>query len=205
MQREEKADKQPETITTSGDGTGSIRGNQRRSSKGSKPRSRRRAVSYDEYSTDKAEDIDAKLSAAELFPRLQQQRQMSDSKDRTTDSVDPTFLTLAHSHTTLSKADGGHSEITKNSSHHRPMTNGKLYPFKLGKQSGDEINASTVTLTSQAGIVALKGDENLKQPGEPAVVPLNNGDRHPTNTPDNDEAPSIRPGIERFETAKESI
>ena len=44
---------------------------------------------------------------------------------------------------------------------------GKAFPFKLGRHLGDEgANASTVTLTSQAGVVSPKADETGKQLGD---------------------------------------
>ena len=71
---------------------------------------------------------------------------------------------------------------------------GKAFPFKLGRHLGSLVsegaNASTVTLTSQAGVISPKGGETGKQLGDS----LNNQDKHSNDARENYLHPrSIRP------------
>lgn len=62
---------------------------------------------------------------------------------------------------------------------------GKAFPFKLGRHLGsldnEGANASTVTLTSQAGVISPKGDETGKQFGDS----LDNDNEHSIDAQDN--------------------
>lgn len=199
MQREEKADKQPETATATGDGVN----DPKMITKQSRSRSRRRTVRYN--------NIDANNSVVEnLHTQDQIKRgQPSDSGDRTTDSVDPSFQTLAYSPKSMMFSDTSENgqtapaapAVTIGARQNRPAAGGKLFPFKLGRRLGDDgVNTSTITLTSQAGVVTPKGDEGSRQLGTKAVK---NGAYEGSGTGVKDESTSKRPDMERFQTAKE--
>ena len=197
MQREEKADKQPETVTTTGDGVNDPKTitNQSRS------RSCRRLV------------VDAENSLAEHLQTHNpiKQGRPSDSGDRTTDSVDPSFETLAYSPKPMIFADTSENgqtappapAVTIGARQNRPAAGEKLFPFKLGRRLGDDGgNTSTVTLTSEAGVVTPKGGEGFRQLGITAAE--NDADESSERNIEHGST-SKRPDIERFQTAKEAL
>lgn len=214
MEREEKADRQPETAIGIGDGTTDPKKNIRTADKASRSRSRRRAVSYDESTTYQDDDLNACSSATELLRRRNEINKSSG--DRTTDSVDPSFSTLAYSpksiiysnENTSSRQPTQQSEpivsvLVNGTSQDRPAADGKLFPFKLGRNLGDEgVNASTVTLKSYGGVATPKGDEEWKQLGGE----MTNGAKEANGQSVGSvvqEAKVPRPEMERFETARE--
>lgn len=217
MVREEKADKQPETAIATGDGASDVKKTGKIPDKGSRSRSRRRAVSYDESTAEKDGDLEAFTSSTDLLRRRNEQTQSTESGDRTTDSFDPSFSTLVHSPKSItfsnisqreespqSQPETMDSVIVNGASQNRPAADGKLFPFKLGKKLGDEgVNASTVTLKSYPGVVSPKGTEKGNQLGE-AAGEMTNG-THDSNRGAVGGAQSDlrRPDIERFETARE--
>ena len=173
--------------------------------KQSRSRSRRRTVTYN--------NTNAENSVAEDLRIHDQTKQggPSDSGDRTTDSVDPSFQTLAYSPKSTMFSDtseNGHSApaapaVTIGARQNRPAAGGKLFPFKLGRRLGDDgANTSTVTLTSQAGVVTPKGDQGFRQLGTTSV---GIGAYDASGTGAEHESSGRRPDIERFQTAKEEL
>ena len=85
----------------------------------------------------------------------------------------------------------------------RPAAGGKLFPFKLGRRlSDDGANTSTITLTSQAGVVTPKGDQGFRQLETTAVE---NGGYEASGRGVEHESTRQRPDIGRFQTAKEEL
>ena len=113
------------------------------------------------------------------------------------------------------------------SSPDRPTSDGVAFPFKLGRHLGDEgVNASTITLESQAGTVGLEANPEGLSGDEVGAVQytIEKGvrDNQPTVDGPADgeqreasavERPVVerfvtataveRPGVERFVTARE--
>ena len=173
--------------------------------KQSRSRSRRRTVTYN--------NMKAENSVAEHL-RIHnpiKQGQPSGSGDRTTDSVDPSFQTLAYSpEPTMfsNNSENGQSAaaapaVTIGARQNRPAAGGRLFPFKLGRRLGDDgANTSTITLTSQAGVVTPKGDQGFRQLGTTAVT---DGGDEASGRGVEQESTGNRPDIERFQTAKEEF
>ena len=210
MEREEKADKQPETAVATGDGTSDPKKAGKKPNKTSRSRSRRRAVSYDGGTADQNDDQDTDTSATELLRRRKEQDQTSSSADRTTDSVDPTFLTLTHSPkaVTFSSDENQPPPVPVNDKNqNRPAADGKLFPFKLAKSLGDEgANPSTVTLKSYAGVTTPRCDDEA---WKKLVDGDAGGELIDSNRSEGEETRggegSTRPDLERFETAREGL
>lgn len=87
---------------------------------------------------------------------------------------------------------------------------GKAFPFKLGRHQGslgiEGANASTVTLTSQAGVVSPKGDETGKQAGdspdnqdEVFIDAQENHDRQRTIEPVEDAHGEYADGVDHYD------
>ena len=73
------------------------------------------------------------------------------------------------------------------------------YPFKLGHKLGDEgVNASTVTLTSQAGVIDMEHEEGT---GLEKDIKVNGDDENEPKGASGGEVK--RPDFQRFETARE--
>ena len=212
MEREEKADKQPETAVATSDGASDPKKAGKKPTKTYRSRSRRRTVSYDGGTADHNDDFEADTSATELLRPRKEQDQTSSSGNRTTDSVDPSFLTLTHSPKSITFSDEGQRPqsppmdpvLVNGKSQNRPAADGKLFPFKLAKSLGDEgANPSTVTLKSYADVTTPKGDETGKQP----VVDGDAGGELMDGGLDGGETAggSTRPDLDRFETAREGL
>ena len=169
IQREEKADKEIKITTVSqNDGANARPVDADRANKISRSRSRRRGVT-DTGQTDNGgkPEIDENTPAAELDRRRNEQALNGQANGFPTN----------HAHLAppivLSSPPDENSENAKAvampaSPGERPSAGpGKAFPFKLGRHlSNQDVNASTVTLASQAGVVSPKGDEQSKQLGD---------------------------------------
>ena len=198
IEREEKADKESEVSTVAPNDVGLARPTKlTKKQSRSRSRSRRRTVT-DTGQT--SADVDENTSAAELL-HLQQEPQFSNlaptdpallsptylPSPRQSDtnpippSTIPTIVTTATLRTTEPTA-------TNDTTTNRPTTNGAAFPFKLLNHLHDNgTNASTVKLKSVAGVVAPK--EEL-------------GTMHAKGS---SKGEGERPGVERFETAREML
>ena len=218
MEREEKADTQPDTAIVTSDGTSDPKRAGKKSNKTSRSRSRRRTVSYDGGKSDFNDDFDADTSATELLRRRKEQDQTSSSGDaRTTDSLDPSFLSPTVSPKSVTFSEQSQrpqsppidSVLVNGKSQNRPAADGKLFPFKLAKSLGDEgANPSTVTLKSYAGVTTPHGaeGETWKPFGEEAGGEGKGDDDDGGETSAAATGESTpKPELERFETAREGL
>ena len=199
IEREEKADKDPEKSTvTEHDGANArpVNGNRMRGKP--RPRSRHRAV------TDTGQNADNVLHRIENGSEVQD---VPNPDLLSPHSSPPAYP--SHSNNPLNLVP------VKTSNSSRPTAGGVAFPFKLGTQLDAE-NASVVTLTSQAGVVTPKGNEVEGQLGHQS--PLQNsislvGGEHAVDG--GDKAGKVgsgevtgglkRPEPERFETAREEL
>lgn len=172
MEREEKADKEIGTTTAiETDGAGATPVNAKWAHAMSRSRSRRRTV------TDIGQanaDVDENTSVAQL----EQGREETLPADGTTsentlaangitsdlNTLSPSVLISDHSTT---EPNGLAASQCLSPNANRPKSEGVAFPFKLGTHLIDSgVNASTVTLQSQAGVVSPRGDEKDRQFGE---------------------------------------
>lgn len=169
IQREEKADKEVNTTTVSqNDGANARPVGADRANKLPRSRSRRRGVT-DTGQTDNSgkPEIDENTPAAELDRRRNEQALNGQANGFPTNHAH-----LAPS-IVLSSPPDENSENAKAiplpaSPGERPSAGpGKAFPFKLGRHlKNQDVNASTITLASQAGVVSPMGDEQSKQLGD---------------------------------------
>ena len=166
IQREEQADKEVRTTTVSqNDGANARPAGADRANKISRSRSRRRGVTDAGQTTYLAKtEIDENTPAAELDRRTDEQALNGQANGHPTDRAQlaPPIV--------LSSPPDADSENAKAvplpaSPGERPSAGpGTAFPFKLGRDLGNEdVNGSTVTLASQAGIVSPKGDKEGTQ------------------------------------------
>ena len=169
IQREEKADKEVNTTTVSqNDGANARPVGADRANKISLSRSRRRGVTdTGQTDNDGKPGVDENTPAAELDRRKNKQALNGQANGSPTN----------HAHLAppivLSSPPDEDSENAKAvplpaSPGERPSAGpGKAFPFKLGRHlSNQDVNASTITLASQVGVVSPKGDEQSKQLGD---------------------------------------
>lgn len=164
IQREEKADKEVSTTTVSqNDGANARPAGADRANKISRSRSRRRGVT-DAGQTNYVgkPEIDENTPAAELDRRKNEQALNSQANGH---SADPTHLAppIVLSSPPDENYENAKAVPLSASPGERPSAGpGKAFPFKLGRHLGNQdVNASTITLASQAGVISPKGDEEL--------------------------------------------
>ncbi|MCJ1375896.1 hypothetical protein MMC20_007134 [Loxospora ochrophaea] len=161
IEREEKADKSPETVVvTDTDGPNDISTSGNAAKAKSRSRSRRRAVTDAGQASVEDEDINEDTPAAELLRRRDQQTNGSTSPDPnllspTSKPTNPrNSPTITFDDSDSAPKIDGQEVIADRASPSRPTAGGVAFPFKLGRGLDDEgVNASTVTLTSQAGVL----------------------------------------------------
>lgn len=169
IQREEKADKEVNTTTVSqNDGANARPAGASRANEMSRSRSRRRGVTDTGQTNHVGKpEVNENTPAAELDRRRNEQVLNGQANGYNTDRAHlaPPIV--------LSSPPDDNSENAKAvalpaSPGERPSAGpGKAFPFKLGRHLGNQdVNASTVTLTSQAGVVSPQGDEESKQLGD---------------------------------------
>lgn len=173
IQREEKADKDVNITTVSqNDGANARPVDAERVEKLSRSRSRRRGVT-DAGQTDyvRKPEVDENTPAAELDRQRNEQTLNGQADGHSTDRA------LLIPPIVLSSPPDRDSENAKAvplpaSPGERPSAGpGKAFPFKLGRHLGNQdVNASTVTLASQAGVISPKGDEVNKQLGDNIIA-----------------------------------
>lgn len=167
----------------------------------SRSRSRRRGVTDTGQTNDGGKpEIDENTPAAELDRRRNEQALNGQTNGYPTDP--------AHLAPPIIRSSPPPDEFPENakvvplpaSPEERPSAGpGKAFPFKLGRQLGNQdVNASTITLASQAGVVSPKGDEQSKQLGDSmASSPPDSNVEHATTVPlpaNPGERPSTGPG-----------
>lgn len=181
IQREEKADKDVNTTTVSqNDGANARPVDADRLNKLSRSRSRRRVVT-DAGQADPAgkAKIDENTPAAELD---RQRNEPALNVQPNVHSTDPTHLAppIVLSSPPDENSDNAKAVPLPASPGERPSAGpGKAFPFKLGRHLGNEdVNASTITLASEAGVVSPKGDDDdeSKQLGH-NIIPSSPPDR----------------------------
>ena len=192
IEREEKADKEPEeSVIAPNDGGPGRPTNLTEKQSHPRSRSRRRTVT-DTGQT--GEDVNEDTSAMELL-RLRHESQLSNLVPTDPALLSPSYLPSPHQPdinptpsfnvpfiTNADTLTATNAETTN-----RPTTNGAAFPFKLLNRLHDNgTNASTVTLKGMAGVVGLREEMGSGQ-GE------GNGEGRE------------RPGVERFETAREVL
>ena len=184
IEREEKADKEPEKSTvTENDGANARPVNKNRPHGKSRSRLRHRAV------TDTGQNADDALPTMEHGSEAH-------------DIPDPTLLSPHSSPPTHIRHGRGSldSAAVETSDSNRPTAGSVAFPFKFGTHLGAD-NASVVTLTSQAGVVTPKGNEVGKElEGGVQGSPLKNE----VSTAVGQEEVK-RSQVERFETAREEL
>lgn len=117
----------------------------------SRSRSRRRTVTdAGQTSSNLDKKVDENTTVAELLQL----------KQGTDNAQDTDYLSPAAALKRGGSADGTGPAVTRVSLG-RPTAGGVAFPFKLGTHpSEDGVNASTVTLTGEPGVVAPKGDDD---------------------------------------------
>ena len=168
IQREEKADKEVNTaVVSQNDGANARPVNADRASKLSRSRSRRRGIT-DAGQTDYVgkPGVDEDTPAAELGRQRNEQALNGEANGHPTNPILPIVL---------SSPPDENSENAKviplpTSPGERPSAGpGRGFPFKLGRDTGDPghegANASTITLTNEAGVVSPKEYETGTQSG----------------------------------------
>ena len=153
IEREEKADREPETTTASAGQAESTLSPKARMSKDGRSRSRRRTVT-DAGQAPAANDdeVDENTSAAELL-------------ERRGAHPDPNLLSPSMRPATQKAGQANGTSLIPDSG--RPRQGGVAFPFKLASRGNDEVNASTVTLTSAKGVLsptfASKGEQSKEE------------------------------------------
>ena len=201
IKREERADKELETTTTTtGDSAPKKANNPCPSQQYSRSHSRRRVVSYTGQ-TDP--DINEATPALELLRRRQEDGHNSPTQDSSHPSpISPPPVSYSPPSQPISTIPSSPlspeqptadplNTIAGTATLARPATGGKAFPFKLGTHLEPEgRNASMVTLTSQMAVTmpTPKAEGLGKQLGEEDRMGKGN-----------------RPELERFETAVERL
>ena len=169
IQREEKADKEFSTITVSqNDGANARPADDDRANTIKRSRSRRRGVSdAGQTSCVGKHEIDETTPVTEPDRRSDEQALNNQANGH---SADPTHLVPP---IVLSGPPDENSEnakavpISANPGERPSAGPGKAFPFKLGRYLGNQdVNASTITLASQVGVISPEGDEESKQLGD---------------------------------------
>lgn len=150
IEREAKAEKEIEASTVTKrdtDNSSPIESN--KTNGHSHSRSRPRAA------TDTGRDVvDETTPVAELL-------------DRRAEHINDPILLSPTSPTGRPTTNGEQTDANDTAAPNRAISGGRAFPFKLGTHLGDDgMNASTLTLTSQAGVISPLGDEAGKQPRE---------------------------------------
>jgi hypothetical protein len=178
MQREQEADKAPETTVASADnGAGARPLHDTKTNQGklldqgkmpsySRSRSRRRTVT-DQHQTENQEEVDENTPAADLLA-LKNERLGQPSDDHLT----PDFAANGTNPTILLKVPTNEEYDLK-----RPRVDGIAFPFSL---SGHKASASMTTLTSEVGVPPTE-DVRTKEVME-SGVPENVADVHAANS-----------------------
>ena len=178
-------------------------------------------VSDTGQTTFEGNEINEDTSAAELI-RLRERGQTADEpSDRSL--LSPSFIPLPRSPGPGSPPPTSPNEPPSGfegrvSSPDRPTSDGVAFPFKLGRHLGGEgINASTVTLESQVGIVGPKAggegvggdgigvDEKEEKDRESENAEVEEVMGGPIDDKESESEAEVmeRPGVERFVTARE--
>ena len=161
--REERADKAIATSKISqNDGANAQPVDHSRARKSSRSKSRRRTVTDAGQVSD---DVDENTPAIEL-ERKRDETLPPNLDGSVKDQGQPTPSVMVSEHSGAKRDRIDDAQLINSS---RPIADGKAVPFKLGSHlDTDNINASTVTLQSQAGVVTPKGNENEtgRQSGE---------------------------------------
>ncbi|KAI9759558.1 MAG: hypothetical protein M4579_002224 [Chaenotheca gracillima] len=197
LEREEKADRQPETTVATSDNANDVRSPTRKSkfsgAAASRSRSRRRTVTDAGQVGTEAEDVDENTPAGDLLAR-KGEAGVGEGRN----FLSPTSAAVRPSPSQLTQdekapvdddasASGAPVTLSPTSSSGRPHNGVVAYPFKLAHEG--ERNASTMTLTSVAGTVparsqsqagtvgsgeermsSIGGSEDKKQEGEEWVA-----------------------------------
>lgn len=160
IEREEKADKEPETsIATEHDGANAPTGNGSRSSARLRSRSRHRAV------TDTGQSADGILDTSRNITPPQPSDMSSEQSSPTQEILNPSLLSPHATQTSHDKPQKDLASV-EISEHNRPTADGvTAFPFKLNTHLNAD-NASTITLTSQTGMLTPKGNEERRQLGD---------------------------------------
>ena len=206
IEREEKADKEPETTDVQPDAADG-----KKHAIASRSRSHHRAVS-DLGQANEDEHVDENTTAAELLRR----RAEAAASNADRGHLSPTFVPLPKSPLGPPSAQeketplvlAGTNVTLDSPTATRPKADGVAFPFKLGRSLlADGANASTVTLKSER--VATPQLEA----GEEKILGVN-GAEHDSAAVDTERPGTVRtetvekdkerPPMERFETAQES-
>lgn len=215
IEREEKADKEPETsIATEDNGANAPPVNGSRLNGQSRSRSRHRAVTDTGQSADGVFDTSRNISAAQ--PPYMRPEQASVTQEIPNFSLlSPRLPHVTQTSHDRLKADLASVEISDSN---RPTAGGTAFPFKLGTHLNAD-NASMITLTSQTGVVTPKGNGAGGQLGEglqqsplkndiSSVVEAEDGGWVREERAEVREGPEMsdaRPVMERFETARKEL
>jgi len=207
MDREEQADKEPETVTaTRHDGANARPLNDTETKEGkklgakdrpdySRSRSRRRTVT-DEHQTD-GDDVDENTSAAKLLALREKhnERYLSPNSPTTEMSQTPDILLKVPSNEQM----GSETNLDLK----RPKAGGVAFPFSVKKVGGDA-NASTLTLTSATGVPPaedLRMDDVMKDGVSAGKSSWEANGTSPGESTQKEQ----RPPLESFVTASEGL
>ncbi len=215
IEREEKADKEPETsIATEDNGANAPPVNGSRSNGRLRTRSRHRAV------TDTGQCADGIFDTSRDIPPPQPSYMRPEQASATQEIPNPSLLSPHLPHVTQTSHDRPKADLAsiEISDFNRPTAGGTAFPFKLGTHLNAD-NASMVTLTSQTGVLTPKENWGGRQLGEGLQQsPLKNDISSAVEAEDGGwmreeraevrEGPEMsdaRPVMERFETARKEL
>lgn len=178
IQREEKADKEfNTTVVSQNDGANARPVNADRANKLSRSRSRRRRIT-DAGQTDYVSmpEVDEDTPAAELGHRSNPQTLKGQVNGHPTDPIS-TAPPVILSNPPDENLENAKAIPLPASPGERPSAGpGQAFPFKLGRDTADPgpegTNASTITLTTEAGVVPLPpkdDDSGAAQTGAPTI------------------------------------
>ncbi|CAO1597052.1 hypothetical protein XANCAGTX0491_000881 [Xanthoria calcicola] len=209
IKREEKADREPEATTVTPQNNDQA-GTPKAGPQHSRPRSRRRLVSYTGQSEP---NINEDTRALELLRLREAESHAQDptllsptSHPQSSPSLPSTTASPLPSPPATEHSTGPLNTIAGTASRNRPATDGKAFPFKLGLplHGGGDFNASTLTLKS-VGLATPMPEEGVeKRLGEGSTSTPIKGPIAGDGAEDA-EPGAKRPEMERFETAKSTL